>query len=305
MTGTGYRNEAQGFAQAHAWSTVGGVDTAELNGSAGADQFWAYPDYSYLSGSTGGKSYYYRANAFEKTTGYSQGGAGDTARLYGHVDSTQAVKDTFVAGPIQLPGGAVSTRALMSDGVYAGSDMSNATFIDGSFTFLAEAYGFRTVFGESRDASEQVKNDVARMYDNASAADTFTGSLATGNATMTGSGGYTITARKFGTNVAQGDGVNDTALLKDSAFADWFEIDGSRARLFNKVNLNTAFEVSDFANLRAQLSTPSNTTQPRNKKKTTNSPPVGWTVAFDPNASLWAEDPTPGSDPWWNEPWTP
>ena len=195
----------------------------------------------------------------------------------------------------------VATRALMSDGTYSGSDIASSAFTGGSY--VAEAYGFHTAFGESRDASDAVKNDMSRLYDYALAADTFTGNLTTGNATMTGSGGYTITAKKFRDNVAEG-GVNDTALLKDSVFADWLQVDGDnhRARLFNKVNLNTAFQVDDFATVRAQLGNPANTTQPANKRKI-DSAPTGWSMAYDPDNAHW-NAPSDANDPqWWQLPW--
>jgi len=307
-----FLHQVSNFAQVQAFSVVGDgaspddYDVANLSGSTGTDQFWAYPNYAYLSGTLGTKSYYMRANAFEKVVGNSKGGSGDMARLFGSDNTAGNPIDTFVAGAIldtTLTPPAVATRALLSDGQYAGTSMATASFTGGNY--LLEAYGFRAVFGESRDAAEIARNDVARIYNYALAADTLTGSLQTGNVTMIGANGYSVTAKKFGSVAAKGDGSNDMAVLRDSAFADWLEIDGAnrRARLFNKANpslLNMSLEVADFATVRAQVSDTAQTPRVNNRRKVTT-PPSGWSMAYEPDASWWADfDP---SDPGWNLPW--
>jgi len=286
-----------------------------LTGSSGNDNFWAYPDYSFLSGSTSGQSYFYRANGFEKVIGLAAGG-NDTARLYGQDVVSPNPVDTFVAGALTAAGSTSPVvRALMSDGTYqnSGADITTAGFQAGTASYTTEAYGFHTVIGESRDAGEAAKNDVARILDYASGADTFTGSLSTGTGTMTGSGGYAITAKKFQTFDVHGDKTNDTAklvdssavlALKDAALADWLEVgvnvagDSQRARLFNVKDpskINTVFQVSDFQNVRAQVA---DTAQKRVNRRKIDNAPSGWNMAYDPDGSLWA-----GSGDDWTLPW--
>jgi hypothetical protein len=315
ITGSTFVNTAVGFPQVNAWSTAGGTDSAELSGSSGTDQFWAYPSFAYLTGSVDAKMYYFRANSFEKVTGYSKGGANDTAHLFGRVDGA-GNPDTFVAGAIWTPGGSVNpvTRAIMSDGVYDGSDIrvpqnpSDAAAAFTNYSYLALAEGFHTVLGESQDTTELGKNDIARIFDYAYGADTFTGSLSTGNGTMTGSGGYTITAKKFHGVAATGDGVNDSAILRDSSartdaalLTDWLEVDynpasptAHRASLYNVPSsanpnsLNQIFQAFNFKSVSAQV-TDQTLGRVNRKKIHTSSTTPDWTVGFVPD-SLWHED---------------
>jgi hypothetical protein len=284
MTGPGtppaFHNVAANFAQTQAWSTMGGFDTAQLNGSTGKDLFVASPAYAYLSGSTGGKSYYYRANAFESVVGDGKGGTTDMATLTGSEETANPGVDTFVAGVLADN---ATTRGLMSDGTYSGSDI-NGNFTPGSYSYLLEAKNFRTLSGESKSS-----NDVARLFDSA-LSDTFTAAPAAdtrASATLNSGSVYNLTATKFSSIEAKSSGqLNDRALLKDSTQqADDLVIGSNQVGLYNAA-LNYALLATDFHEAHAQLADPMNTTQPKNNRFGNKADYAG-ALFLDPSDSWW------------------
>lgn len=79
MSGEGFVNSVSGFATILGYATAGGLDSAQLVGTEGYDEFIGKPDISKLVS----EGLYLRAKMFDHVSAVGNGGGSDFARIYG------------------------------------------------------------------------------------------------------------------------------------------------------------------------------------------------------------------------------
>jgi len=225
MTGTGFFNQAEGFADVTAHSTAGGADVAWLYDTAADDRFDGHATYSILQG--GGRSSYVAGFTF--VTAYATAGGNALANLF---DS--GFNDRFIGrsnlGMMQTPGNYNIARGFERVNAFASGGNDDAYMSDSAGDdrfygrptysvlfgtgFYNYANGFDRVF-----ASSTTGNDTAYLYDSPGD-DRFYGMPTHG--LMTGTGHYNRAEGFDRVFAYAGSGGADTAYLYDSSGDDLF-----------------------------------------------------------------------------------
>ena len=138
LYGDGYYNRVKYFEGVHAYGSNGGIDEANLHGSAGDDHFYA----SLTEASLYGDGFYNRAKGFEKVSGNAVDGGNDVAELHDSAldDLLEAEDDWVRLTNVDLSN--IFQQAINFDMVRAfGTTSTNRRSVSRPLSFVLEFLG--------------------------------------------------------------------------------------------------------------------------------------------------------------------